>query len=267
MPNEESLQTQLEEKKSKENYIGNVYNRLTIISEVEKRNSERYFLCRCICGNEKIFRLINLKKNHSKSCGCMKVDSAYNINLTHGESKKTTEYSTWCGIKRRCYNKNEKAYRFYGAKGIKVCDSWLNNFENFLKDMGRKPTKFHTIDRKDPHGDYSPNNCRWATSKEQQNNRSDNVKYIYDGESYNLEELSLKLKIEKTTLYDRISRHGLDKRFLLKPKNYLQQLYEHNGQTKNLKQWSEFFGVPYKTFYNRVKYLGKTIEEAKQINL
>lgn len=257
-------EVRLKQKKAKQDYIGIVYNRLTIISEVEKRKSERYFICRCICGNEKVFRLVNLKTGHSKSCGCMKVESAHNINLTHGESKKTTEYSTWCGIKRRCYNKKEKSYRFYGAKGIKMCDSWLNSFDNFLKDMGRKPTKFHTIDRKNPNGDYCPNNCRWATVKEQQNNRSDNVKYNYDGKLYNLEELSFKLGIEKRTLYTRINKYGVDKQFLLKPKNYLQKLYEYKGQTKNLKQWSEFFGVPYKTFFNRVKYLGKSIEEAKK---
>jgi hypothetical protein len=91
-------------------------------------------------------------------------------NRTHGASN-TAEYKIWSGMKKRCYNPNSKAYRFYGERGVQVCDRWLNSFENFLADMGRRPSKRHTIDRRDNSKGYEPGNCRWATWTEQHKNQ------------------------------------------------------------------------------------------------
>lgn len=81
------------------------------------------------------------------------------------------EYNSWRGAKKRCYNENNTSYKYYGGRGIQVCDRWLNSFENFLTDMGEKPSSSHSLDRINNDGDYSPDNCRWATSKEQSSNK------------------------------------------------------------------------------------------------
>lgn len=107
--------------------------------------------------------------------------------LSHGEArhgKRTKEYMAWSALKARCYNKKCPEYRFYGAKGIKVCDRWLNSFENFLADVGRAPSKDHSLDRyPNQMGNYEPSNCRWAVEKEQHRNKSSNKIFTINGVS------------------------------------------------------------------------------------
>lgn len=103
--------------------------------------------------------------------------------LKHGD-RKSREYDTWCNMRRRCYDQKNSQYKNYGGRGIKVCDRWLgeHGYENFISDMGRKPSKAHSIDRIDVNKDYSPENCRWATPEEQAGNQRKTIWCIVDGD-------------------------------------------------------------------------------------
>jgi len=107
-------------------------------------------------------------------------------------------------MRARCSNPNDNSYKWYAEKGIKVCDRWLNSFEDFVDDMGEKPSIKHSIERIDNNGNYSPQNCRWATRVEQANNVSNNHILIYKGVSLNLNQWATQMGMGHTTLRARI---------------------------------------------------------------
>lgn len=128
--------------------------------------------------------------------------------LRHGEAKgksKTAEYNAWSNMRARCNNTNVNRYEIYGGRGIQICDRW-NVFENFLKDMGRKPTQKHQLDRIDSNGDYEPENCRWALPIEQNNNTRRNVFLEVDGERITVAMAARKLSISETMIRSRLRR-------------------------------------------------------------
>jgi hypothetical protein len=194
------------------------YGRLTVIKHTRTDKEYRTFwLCRCICGQEVEARSDGLVSGGTKSCGCL---SKENMKLgrigTHKRSG-TSEHNIWQTMKARCSNPNNSSYKNYGGRGITVCDSW-KEFANFYKDMGSKPAG-KSLDRINNDGPYSPENCRWATQKEQCNNYRRNIVITFRNETHTLTEWSAILGIRYATLRKRLSvlHHSVEKAFLKRP--------------------------------------------------
>lgn len=188
------------------NLLGQRFGRLTVIAESSDRDHSRSmkWVCKCDCGNIKTVSAQALKKGLTVSCGCYNKEKQLNKDI-HGHEKggkKSPTYISWEKMLSRCYREADPAYRFYGARGIKVCDEW-HAFKNFLKDMGERP-EGKTIDRIDSKGNYEPNNCRWLTPKEQANNMSRNVRFEYNGKKLTISELADLAGLKYDTMYSRL---------------------------------------------------------------
>lgn len=164
------------------NLTGMSFGKLTVIKISSSHNPKSLLWdCQCGCGKTIKVQGNSLRTGHTKSCGCFHKETAANqaykmgkSNTTHGMSR-TQEYETWHHMKQRCYDKNQRSYKEYGGRGIRVCSRWKTSFENFFADMGPKPSPSHTIERKNTNKHYSPKNCIWASWKEQQRNRRNNI--------------------------------------------------------------------------------------------
>ena len=132
-------------------------------------NGQTCWHCRCDCGTERDVVAQTLREGLTKSCGCQKGIAIARARTKHGRSN-TKGYWRWAGMIARCTQKNHAAWKYYGGRGIRVCERWLD-FQTFLANMGEPPTPKHSIDRIHNDGNYEPGNCRWATAVEQIKNR------------------------------------------------------------------------------------------------
>lgn len=153
---------------------GKMFGRLLACWPAGRKGNTVWWMCICVCGVSKVVRGHSLTIGDTRSCGCLRVE----IPTKHGHCPRTSqtpEYVTWRGMRSRCNNPKSKAYRYYGARGIKICTRW-NRFGKFLLDMGSRP-KGKTLDRINNDGDYEPGNCRWATNDEQRKNKRPQAKH------------------------------------------------------------------------------------------
>lgn len=185
--------------KASELKVGDKINYLTMVSEpYKKENKDKYAIFRCDCGREKEIRLCNVvDPKGTKSCGCMRtyLNNQKRHNYKHGMCR-TRLCRIWYQMRRRCNNPNYPEFQYYGGRGIKVCDEWEKDFSSFKKWAEKTGyTDELSIDRIDPDKGYSPDNCRWATNKEQCNNKRSNIRITYNGKTQTLaqwcEELNL----------------------------------------------------------------------------
>ncbi len=187
---------------------GQVHGMLTVIGPYSRRGSQKriYWLCRCACGVEKEINAYSLSSGRQVSCGCYGPVSSSQRNSTH-RLTGTHEYIVWSGIKSRClYEGNKVSYAKYGGRGITVCQRWEESFEAFLADMGKAPSRKHSIDRIDNSLGYSPENCRWATSQEQANNRRSNVFLTFRGQTKTIADWGREVGISPLTIRQRLTR-------------------------------------------------------------
>lgn len=179
---------------------GDRYGNLIVIKDSENLNGLRMMYCKCDCGNTKIVSLKNLRNGCTKSCGCLHRKGR----VTHGMSG-SSEYKIWQNMKYRCLYPTHPEFIHYGGRGIGVCDRW-RDFAFFFEDMGRRPSRNHTLDRIDNDGDYCPENCQWSTWVVQQRNRGNNRVISMLGVSKSLIEWVEELGINYKTVYSRLAR-------------------------------------------------------------
>lgn len=188
-------------------YLGRRVFRWTLLSEgrpaISKGGRRRpRWLCRCDCGSVKLVLDQNLRLalrsevGGSRSCGCLATERATKHGSISG-NRPTSEYMAWIAAKKRCTNPRNPSYRFYGARGVRMCSKWAASFEAFLCDMGPKPDPTFSLDRIDPDGDYRPGNCRWAEPSVQARNKRNVRWYEFQGDFLILGEVAERLGISR----------------------------------------------------------------------
>lgn len=190
--------------------VGRSFGRLLVIEKADKKNGRKAWLCRCSCGTEKVVMESNLLRGTSSSCGCLQKELLSNRRLQHGGwANNEPLFGIWCGIKRRCNSAKDVHYKEYGGRGIRICKEWQEDYRAFRSwALQNGYQSGLSIDRIDVNGNYNPSNCRWATSKEQQNNRRSCRYYSYNNETHTIKEWSEILDINYQTLYSRITKYG-----------------------------------------------------------
>lgn len=178
------------------------------INENGKKDGVRW-RCQCDCGTISDSQLgSHIVYGKSVSCGCLRNEILSERRKTHGMSE-TTEYYVWLSMKDRCKNPSNKRYYSHGARGVTVCDAW-DDFQNFYNDVGPRPSDKHSIERVDNDGNYCPENCKWETDAAQANNKRNNVRLTYNGETKSLMQWCRHLNLSYSVVLARVSDRGWD---------------------------------------------------------
>ena len=181
--------------------VGEKWAFLEVISGPYRLGDKNYYrTVRCVCGREKPLRSSEINAQTTKSCGCMMLAGKLAAATKHGHTSRkfgrTPEYSVYHAMLNRCYNPNDVAYKYYGERGITVCDRWKNSFQSFVDDMGARP-KGLTLDRVNVDVGYEPSNCVWATMATQSKNKRNNVFIVADGETLCVRDACIKVGISE----------------------------------------------------------------------
>jgi hypothetical protein len=202
---------------------GKTFARLTVVGLApERQNGQAVWECLCECGKRTFVLSDLLRKGRTKSCGCWRVEHGRRhgstVQLRHGHARGSGSplYQTWANMLSRCRDSNNDNFRNYGARGITVCERWLT-FENFLADVGERPSRKHSIDRVNVEGNYEPANVRWATRKEQARNMRSNRNLTLRGETKTLAEWLELSGTNRMTFYQRKRKDWSDEKAIFTP--------------------------------------------------
>lgn len=198
----------------KDNLIGKKFGLWTVESFHQKNSTgHEYWNCVCACGAKKQIRGYPLIKSETKSCGCLSKSLLHDRTFKHGHARTrhhsaSATYHCWSSMKSRCLNPDNKMYKYYGGRGINVCDRWMK-FENFFVDMGEKPNGL-SLDRINNDLGYFKENCRWATDDEQGGNKRNTRRIFHHGALRTIRELSALTGICRETIVSRIYQHKMN---------------------------------------------------------
>lgn len=243
--------------------VGQSFGRLTVIAHAHTEDYERVWLCRCSCGAHTMVPTGRLNGGNTKSCGCLRRDVRAALNsvekLKHGLSH-TRAYVAWGNMMRRCTDPNDTHFHRYGGRGIAV-EPYLQVFENFFEYMGECPEGL-TLDRVENDGGYMRGNLRWATDKEQQNNKSDNVLVdVGDGSKLTATQLAEAIG-EKAGRVIRMVNNGKSLDEILKVPRGTKVIVYWKGEPTSLLHVSEVTGLPYQRLWARIHRQGLSVDEA-----
>lgn len=173
----------------------------------KKRGFIRFGLFKCRCGVDFESRIESVKFGLTKSCGCLQKEKVTQLKTVHG-LKHSPEYNIWLHIKQRCTNPKSKSYSYYGGRGIKICEKWINSFQEFYNDMGPRPDSTHSIERINNNLGYNKLNCRWATKTEQARNTRATFYLTFQGQKKCVSEWADIFKMPAWLITQRIKRYG-----------------------------------------------------------
>lgn len=248
--------------KHPERMIGKKYGRLTVVKRIEDRHfpsgsKQVQFECRCDCGNIVVATAGHLRDGHTKSCGCLKCDTAGVQSITHGGSSERL-YRVWKNMVRRCEDPKTKNYNSYGGRGIRVCEEWHDyaTFRDWANSTGYDSSAARgecTIDRIDVDGDYCPENCQWSDAVGQARNKRNTVYITLNGVKKTVIDWSIEYGIDPDLVRTRL-RSGWNCVDALTTKSGDSKVryITIDGVTKPLREWLDIYGTNFYTFYTRI---------------
>ena len=230
------------------------FGRLVVTEVMRPEKGDATVVATCDCGEIWRGLITQLRTGHTKSCGCLAAETTSLRAKTHGMSG-SPEHSSWKSMLNRCYNVNGVDYVNYGGRGIAVCERWRHSFENFFADMGPRPSSKHSIDRIDSDGAYSPENCRWATPDIQGGNTRRTIKVEINGIVRSLRAWCVEYGVNYSTVRGRVASGQNPIDALVTPARPMPvgRIFEHDGLTMTLTEWSKMLGVGITTLSYRLK--------------
>jgi hypothetical protein len=233
---------------------GDQIGQWTVLEFSDHGKYKYYWKCRCSCGTVKDVQQCHLSHGKSTKCTTCKSQGMNNSRYSHGKADSRI-YKNWHDMKARCENPKNSAYKYYGGRGIQVCERW-QDFNLFYSDMGDPPSSELSIDRIDVNGNYAPDNCRWATAVEQARNRRDNRMLTFDGKTMCLTDWAAVVGISGGAISDRLKRGWSVQRALTEGLCHSGVNFRFitiDGETNTIAGWSRKTGIHEATIKTRLK--------------